>query len=575
MIMTLMTRVFLVFCFFYVSLWELSAQQLTTGHSNDFQYEILDNFRIGLGVHHIQHASIRPYSRLQAVEVARSIDTSSVLDIRGLDRMNKFYLFRNNNEWLGPPAVRWEQGELVDASYMYFLSQKPFLGSFYRTPANAVEWNGPSASMRLNPVLSLYGGYHRDRWLTGNEVGMETRAVLGRRFYFDGRFTAVQQEAGPLAQSTLQRQGYFPGSDYYTISPAGRYQFLRKRFVAGYRLNEFLDIQTGYGNHFIGNGVRSVFLSDGVPEYFYLQGNMQAGIVHYQTIFAQLQTNTTRPQPGEGQKYTSVHYLSVQVSPRFRLGLFEYAMFAGSEFELSSMMPLLGLRTLERATGINRHTALGLDAEWLPVNGVALYGQLLVSNISFREWLIERRGWMGNRSALQLGAKYYHAWGVRHLDFALEYNTARPFTYAHSLPGMSWSHAGSPLAHELGANFREFLLRIRYQPQYRWVARLEASYAMRGESFGRFNYGEDILIPASTMLGQYEHYTVQGIAADRIMLYSSLSYQYKANLFFDLHAGWQYFQRTLYVSGSTPEPVHFPYAGLGIRLNVAAPASGW
>ena len=84
-----------------------------------------------------------------------------------------------------------------------------------------------------------------------------------------------------------------------------------------------------------------------------------------------------------------------------------------------------------------------------------------------------------------MGGQLVDAFGVDHLDLRVEFNMARPYTYSHNdTLGSNYSHYNQALAHPLGANFREVLAIVQYQPSKR--LQLEARAI-------RANYGEDPL----------------------------------------------------------------------------------
>src|SRR5690606_6397940 len=60
------------------------------------------------------------------------------------------------------------------------------------------------------------------------------------------------------------------------------------------------------------------------------------------------------------------------------------------------------------------------------------------------------------------GFRGFDAFGIKDLNFLAEYNTARPYTYAHFDPVSNYSNYGQPLAHPWGANFRELVGIVNY-----------------------------------------------------------------------------------------------------------------
>ncbi|MEI2709900.1 MAG: hypothetical protein V9E96_12960 [Chitinophagaceae bacterium] len=59
--------------------------------------------------------------------------------------------------------------------------------------------------------------------------------------------------------------------------------------------------------------------------------------------------------------------------------------------------------------------------------------------------------------------KYIDAFGIKNLDVQVETNVVRPFMYASTDSFSSYNHYNQPLAHPLGANFKEYIGIVRYQ----------------------------------------------------------------------------------------------------------------
>ena len=72
-------------------------------------------------------------------------------------------------------------------------------------------------------------------------------------------------------------------------------------------------MELGHGRHFIGNGMRSLLLSDFSNNYFYLKFNTRVWKLNYQNLFAELSAVSANQLPGDlllNKKYMASHYLS-------------------------------------------------------------------------------------------------------------------------------------------------------------------------------------------------------------------------------------------------------------------------
>ncbi|MEM7110123.1 MAG: hypothetical protein AAF519_17985, partial [Bacteroidota bacterium] len=128
--------------------------------------------------------------------------------------------------------------------------------------------------------------------------------------------------------------------------------------------------------------------------------------------------------------------------------------------------------------------------------------------------------------------------GMDNLDLQAEFNIARPYTYSHDTPFGSYSGYRQPLAHPLGANFREIVGIVRYQPLNRLMITGKLILAEYGEDGVNENWGGDILVNSSTRerrdTGDRGHFIGQGVGTNLTFADVTLSYQWKHNFFIDL-----------------------------------------
>ena len=76
--------------------------------------------------------------------------------------------------------------------------------------------------------------------------------------------------------------------------------------------------------------------------------------------------------------------------------------------------------------------------------------------------------------------------GIKRLDITAEYNMVRPYTYSHDraeegIVISNYTHYNSPLAHPLGSNFREGLLRAVYRGLPGWNLELDLAFIQQGK----------------------------------------------------------------------------------------------
>jgi hypothetical protein len=82
---------------------------------------------------------------------------------------------------------------------------------------------------------------------------------------------------------------------------------------------------------------------------------------------------------------------------------------------------------------------------------------------------------------------------TENLTIQAEYNQAQPFTYAHKIPEQNNAHYNQPLAHPLGANFREVVGLASYRYK-RFYANAKLQIARYGADQDSSHVGKDIFI---------------------------------------------------------------------------------
>lgn len=553
-------------------------------------YHILDRLEITTGVEPSYHSTLKPYTRRQVTAYASKVDTSPVA--LGLsNRYDLFYIFRDNNEWLaaapfptrisGPREPISDQRGLtqMEASYdnaHYTLSRKPILKYFYKTPANLFEVNDKYFHLRVNPLFhfSLGNAQNDTQPIFLNRRGVAVRGGVDDRIYFSFNILETQARFPNYVNSYFDKFQAIPGQGFVknyrsvVFDIEQGYDFLNGQGYVGFNFTPHVGLQFGYGRNFIGDGYRSLLLSDFANNYLYLKLNWQIGRFHYQNLFTELTQGTPRSNPGDRllpKKYMAAHFLSYNLSPSLNVGLFEAVVFNRPDrFEFHYLLPVMFYRTLEQGLGSPDNVMIGITSKWNLLRRFQLYGQIMFDEFKFDELILDNQGWWANKVGVQLGLKYINALGIDHLDAQIEFNQAYPFTYTHGDALANYVHYNQNLAHPLGANFREWVLLLRHQflKRFEWEARLiTANY---GEDEDDSNVGSNLLLASNTRTtNEYGNEIGQGISTRTVLFGLDVSYRLSHNIYLDLN----YFYRNKN-SASNLLDLRTQYLGGGIRINL-------
>ncbi|WP_372937518.1 gliding motility protein RemB [Seonamhaeicola sp.] len=362
----------------------------------------------------------------------------------------------------------------------------------------------------IDPVFDLQVGKDTDADFNStynNTRGFVIQGGLGKKFNF---YSAVFESQGRFADyvnryaESLKAFGpdpaIIPGRGIAKRFKTDSYDYPVAEAYLSYSPAKFLNIQFGHGKNFIGDGYRSLLLSDVASPHPFLKLNTKFWKLKYTNTFMWLKD--VRDEVVEDKafltKYVANHYLSWNVSKRFNLGLFESVLWTNSNdrgFDVNYLNPIIFYRAIEFETGQGAGNALlGASAKYKFTDDINAYGQFILDEFSLSDIKGGEKSWK-NKYGYQLGLKYYNAFKVDNLLLQVEYNRVRPYTYSHNTIVLNYGHNNQSLAHLWGANFSELILIGRYRLN-RWFADAKFIFGNRGLDYNDgtddYSYGGDI-----------------------------------------------------------------------------------
>lgn len=368
-------------------------------------------------------------------------------------------------------------------------------------------------------------------WL--NTRGFQAGGTVGKKFSF---YTSGFENQGKFARyysEYINDRKVVPGQSYdRTFARKEVKDWSYVTALISYTPVKYLNITLGQDKTFIGDGYRSMILSDQASNYPFIRLTGKLGNVQYMAMWTAMQ-DPSAPRLSEDVAYRKkggvFHYLDWNVNDRLSIGFFDAIIWGQTDdegnnrgFDWSYANPVIFLRPLEATSGSPDNAVLGFTGKYEAFSNLAFYGQFLLDEFRAQEFF-KGQGYHGNKFAIQVGMRGFDAFKIRNLNFLTEFNTARPFMYSGRTAVLNYGHYNEALAHPLGANFREVIGRLDYSYS-RWQMMVQGNYSRYGLDQGLENNGKNIFVPYSTRNGEYGHKIGNGLKTDLGYLNGRVAY---------------------------------------------------
>ncbi len=510
------------------------------------------------------HSGIKAYLRKDVVELMDSSQKWNAGKLSKVDRFHIRYFREVNSEWAHPDSSSRREQLLFK--------------SFFRRKADLLSYSEPGFDVHAN--IAGYGalGSASDNAASQyiNTRGVEVRGMIGKRVGFYTFMTDNQVMLPGYISDWTSTYNSLPHEGFWKRIDQKGYDFFTARGYITFNATKYIDFQVGHDRIHVGNGYRSLILSDFGNNYSFAKINTRVWKFQYTNLFANLKTSiTVGPSGTPGSrlipdKYLFFHRLGMNIGRYFNFGIFESVVAGrdpaiypnGTKVPLSYFNPIIFYRSVEQDAGSPDNSCLGMDFKVAPLKNVQLYGQVFLDEFLMKE-IKAQKGWWGNKYALQAGFHYIDVLGLKNVDLQMEYNFVRPFTYTHQSNYTSYTHYSQPLAHPLGANFKEVLAVVRIQPWHFLNASFKAIYYSKGLDMSDLNYGGNVLLSYNVRAKEYGNSVGQGRKVDVMYFDATVSYQPFTNFFLDFK------QVIRKMSGALlPTDQNTMFTSLAVRWNV-------
>ncbi len=530
---------------------------------NDDYSNLIERYEIKSGSLLNLHSNIKPVRRKDLVKLSVDLENDQSVKLSKSDIFNLQYLQNDSWEWL-------DNEKLPQSD-----SKKPLWTHLFKKKADFYNVQNKDVDFHVSPIAQFT--FAQDN-LTNiapytNTRGIEFRGTLNRKLGFYSMLTENQIVYPDYGREYNRQYKANPYEGFTKVPDADSSKYLADFFSArGYITFQALksvQLQFGHDKNFIGSGIRSMILSDFSAPYLHLKAITTLGRFQYINIFAQMiNKQVATAADGTEQlppKYFSLHHLSINITKNLNVGLFETIVFGKRQvgFDINYLNPVIFLRFAEGHLGSVDNSLAGVNFKYNFKRHFSVYGQFVLDEFNVKYF--KRDGWWAKKYASQIGGRYIDALGIRNLDFQAEYNVVRPYMYSHNSTYSNYVNYNLPLAHPLGANFKELLLVARYQPMSRLFVNFTAMAVQQGKDNDIRNWGGDILRNYNfARPADYGNVIGQGRTVNTRSYNLGVSYMMAHNVFVDLKVQ----NRNVNLSGEADDRKNMLFS-LGLRWNTS------
>lgn len=309
-----------------------------------------------------------------------------------------------------------------------------------------------------------------------NTRGVYVSGRIGRNVAFYSMLHENQMAYQPYINEFIENRGVIPfGANYKPYEAPisslfkNGYDYSLVEGVVSWNAFPVLNVQLGQARNFIGEGYRSLLLSDNGYSYPFVKATFSYAKIQYSSLYAEMmdfdQPNSA--ESGYHKKRFGMHYLSFRINNSIQIGLFESIVYNPEDsigyngFKPNYVNPLILSRSAEYGLNGKNNVMLGLVWRIDIVPKLQHYGQILWDE--FGKHAQQNRNSIDNKTGFQLGIKWFDALTIPKLYAQAEYNRVRPYTYGSMKSTQNFVHARQAIAHPKDANFQELVGILNYR----------------------------------------------------------------------------------------------------------------
>jgi hypothetical protein len=371
---------------------------------------------------------------------------------------------------------------------------------FYPNFRNLIALKHKEFSLYIDPILSYSfqqkmdeekGKYDLERISNGLLFYGRLGSYIG--FYFDltdNHLSDERWQGTMIPYEVLEESGW----PYLTRKENGKFDFDDNVAYLSFNYKYFY---VSYGREYNEWGVGqtgNMLLSSNATLYDQVKLIVRYWRFKFTHITAFLQyispegRESIKNQPHIDQ-YWSGNRLELDLGKGIQIGLNEAVVYGDRSLQLGYLNPISFFKSVEHYYGDRDNGVLGIDAEWRIFNGMKIYGEWFIDDITTTKLGTK---WYGNKFGWQLGTFIVNPFRLKNIDILIEYTRLKPYVYSHNVKDYNkYKHYDSILGHYIGPNSDDVFFRIRKRFSKFFLISLEYQKYRHGSNLEDRNVGGD------------------------------------------------------------------------------------
>lgn len=370
-----------------------------------------------------------------------------------------------------------------------YIHDDPGLDAVFFKHLIHIEPKTANFKLRLDPLLNLEAG--RDfsdsvkRLLYTNTRGFIGSGSVGKRLYFETLFAESQSLLPNYVSQFARSTQVVPGQGRWKTFKGIGFDYAFSSGFISMQLSNHVNLQLGHGKQKIGNGYRSLLLSDNAFNYPYARITQQwwGQRLQYTNIYAvlmNLEPAAAVQNPNSERlfqkKAAAFQHLSLNPVPWLQCGLFQGLIWQAGDSKNRQHLawqyfnPLIFSNLGYYGLNNSNNLLIGSDVKVKFSNKLNVYGQLMADDLSNTKSA-------GNAWGFQAGANWFDVLGIKNLFLQVEYNQVAQQSYFSpigTVSNQSYSHYNQNMGYTPGSGTE--LIVIGDYKWHRFFANVKFNY---------------------------------------------------------------------------------------------------